>query len=141
MAAKIDIPQVFTPADPVALKRDLERFAQGVYKYTQDAPSAFAPVPVTGSTTVLAFGTVTRVTLIAGDSIALQLPQPKPADGNKTLYIKRESSTGSCTIRGVGALINGRATKLLPAQPGLYSIYSDGVNYFSVQPLAADWSG
>lgn len=141
MAAKIDIPQVFTPANPAALKRDLERFAQGVYKYTQDAPRVFAPIPIAGSTTLLAFGTVTRVALLAGDSLTLQLPQPDTADGNKTLYIKRETNTGSCVIRGVGALLNGRSTKLLPAQPGLYSIFFDGLNYFSEQPLAADWGG
>lgn len=141
MGAKVDIPQVFTPADPVALKRDLERLAQGIYKYTQDAPKVFLPSPTPSPVGVLAFGCVTRVSLVAGDSLSLQLPQPDAQNGGKILYIKRETTTGSCAIRGVGALLNGRSAKLLPAQVGLYSIFFDGMNYYSLQQLAADWGG
>lgn len=140
MGAKVDIPQVFTPADPAALKRDLERFAQGVYKYTQDAAAGFVSFPVPSPASVLAFGTVTRVSLVAGDSLVLQLPQPDVKNGGKSLSIKRETTTGSCKIRGVGALINGRPSQLLPAALGMYSVFFDGTNYYSTQPLAADWS-
>ena len=140
MGAKVDIPQVFTPADPVALKRDLERLAQGVYKYTQDASAAFMPTPAPAPVAKLSFGCVTRVNMVAGDTLVLQLPPVDVANGGKTLYIKRETTAGSCQIRGVGANINGRPTKILPAMPGMYAIYFDAVNYFSHQPLAADWS-
>jgi hypothetical protein len=143
MGTKLDIPSVFTPSDAPALKRDLERFATAVDSYARaGAPSAFvaAPQPATRST-VLAFGMVTRVSLASGDTLALQLPQPDVANAGKFIYVKQEAITGTCTIRGVGALINGRATKLLPAAPGLYTIYFDGANYYSSPQLAADWGG
>jgi len=141
MGAKVDIPQVFTPSDPVALKRDLERFAQGFYRYTQDVPKTTLPAPTAAPVGILAFGCVTRVSLRAGDSLVLQLPQVDVQNGGKILYIKRETNTGSCSIRGVGALLNGRTKQLLPALPGLYSVFFDGANYYSTQPLAVDWGG
>ena len=143
MGTKLDIPSVFSPGDPVALKRDLERFASAVDGYVRaGAPISFvaAPQPV-DRVGILAFGAVTRVALASGETLALQLPQPDPANGGKFLYLKQETITGTCTIRGVGALINGRATKLLPAAPGLYTIYFDGMNYYSSPQLAADWGG
>lgn len=142
MPAKLDIPHVFTTTDQASLKRELECFAQGVYKYTQDAANNFVPAPQTAErVAVLAFGAVTRVALAAGETLALQLPQPNVKNGNQQIYVKRETQTGTCTVRGVGVLINGRATKLLPAAPGLYTIFFDGVNYFSSPQLAADWGG
>jgi len=141
MGAQADIPQVFTPADPAALKRDLERFAQGVYKYTQDSKKSFSSLPQPAPANVLAFDLVTRVNMRAGDSLALQLPQPDVKNGGRTLYLKRELTTGSCVIRGVNALIDGRATKLLPAAPGIYSVFFDGTNYYSSPQFAADWGG
>lgn len=141
MVAKLDIPLVFNPADPSALKRDLERFAQGVSRYSKDAQQSFVGVPQPGVVGTLSFGMVTRVSLVFGATLILQLPQPDVKNGGLELYIKRELTTGTCTVRGVGALINGRATKLLPAAPGLYTIYFDGANYYSTPQLAADWGG
>lgn len=142
MGKKLDIPLQFTPGDPVALKRDLERFATAMDGYTRtDAPAEFVAAPTPGRNGVLSFDMLTRVSLVIGDVLALQLPQPDVKNGGRTLYVKRETTGGTCTIRGVGALINGRATKLLPAQPGLYSIYFDGTNFYSTPALAADWGG
>ena len=143
MGTKLDIPSVFSPGDPAALKRDLERFATAVDGYVRaGAPTAFvaAPQPI-ARTGLLAFGAVTRVATASGETLALQLPQPDVSNAGKFIYVKQENITGTCTIRGVGALINGRATKLLPAAPGLYTIYFDGTNYYSSPQLAADWGG
>jgi|SRR5882724_2354734 len=140
--AKLDIPSVYDTADAKALKRDLERFAHAVDGYARSgAPAAFIALPTPGQLGILSFDKLTRVTLVTGATLALQLPQVDVINGGRTLYIKRESITGTCTIRGVGALINGRATKLLPAAPGLYSIFFDGANYYSSPQLAADWGG
>jgi len=142
MGKKLDIPLSFTPGDPAALKRDLERFATAVDGYTRTlAPAAFVAAPQPNRDGLLSFDMLTRVSLVSGDVLMLQLPQPDVKNGGRTLYVKRETITGNCFIRGVGALINGRATKLLPAAPGLYSIFFDGANYYSSPALAADWTG
>ncbi len=142
MGTKLDIPLVFTPSDTATLKRDLERFAKAVDGYTREsAPAAFVAAPQPGRLGVLSFDMVTRVALATGDVLTLQLPQPDTKNGGRVIYVKRETTVGTCTLRGVGALLNGRATALLPAQPGLYGIYFDGANYYSQQALAADWGG
>lgn len=142
MGKKLDIPLVFTPGDPAMLKRDLERLATAMDGYVrQDAPASFVATPQPNRSGVLSFDKQTRVALAAGETLALQLPQPDVTNGGRSLYVKRETSLGSCKIRGVGALINGRSTKLLPAQPGLYTIFFDGTNYYSSPALAADWGG
>lgn len=144
MSSKIDIPLVFTVADPVALTRDLNRLAKGIDQYATQAAKDFRviPDPVPNSQgLVLAFDMTTRIALSAGDNIVLQLPQPDVKNGQRALYIKRETIVGNCTIKGVGCTINGRSSKLLPAAPGLYTITFDGANYYSNPQLAADWGG
>lgn len=141
MGAKADFPTTFTVTEPAQLKRDLDRLGQGLYKYTQDASLAFQPVPDVSPPQVLAFGTTTRIALAPGTTLQLQLPQPDVKNGRKQLYIKRETTTGTVYVRGVGCLINGHSSQLLPAQPGLYTIFFDAVNYYSQPALAADWGG
>ena len=142
MPAKLDIPLVFTvdPEAPEVLKSELERFADGVYKYSQDSAKTFAQIPQPSPPQVLAFGTVTRVRLRVGETLVLQLPQPNVKSGGLSLWVKRESTTGTARIQGVGCLINGRASKLLPAAVGLYQVFFDAENYYSNPQLAADWS-
>lgn len=143
MPAKLDIPLVYTvdPKRPEVLKRDLERLSSGVYNYSQDAAKRFAPIPSPApNTQILAFGMTTRVALASGESLTLQLPQPDVKNGSLSLWVKRETSTGTCAIKAVGCLLNGRASKLLPAAPGVYQIFFDSVNYYSNPQLAADWS-
>lgn len=140
MGKKLDIPLVFTPTDPAMLKRDLERFATAMDRYVRtDAPAEFVISPKPNRSGILSFDMVTRVALTTGDSLTLQLPQPDVTNGGRALYIKREGTTGTCTIRGVGALIGGRPTKVLPAAPGLYAIFFDGANYYPMPALAAAW--
>jgi hypothetical protein len=144
MGSKIDIPLVYTVTDPAALKRDLNRLAKGIDQYTLQAAKDFRVIPVqilVSQPQVLAFDMTTRIALNTGGNLVLQLPQPDVKNGQRALYIKRETTVGNCTIKGVGCTINGRSSKLLPAAPGLYTITFDGANYFSNPQLAADWGG
>jgi hypothetical protein len=141
MGQKIDIPLVYTTTDPNALARDLNRLAKGIDQYTLQAAKDFRLIPDPLTTPVLAFDMTTRIALNSGDNLVLQLPQPDVKNGQRALYIKRETIVGNCIIKGVGCTINGRSSKLLPAAPGLYTITFDGANYFSNPQLAADWGG
>lgn len=142
MGAKADFPTTFEVTDPAVLKRDLDRLGQGLYKYAQDAALAFQPVPDPSPPQVLAFGATTRVAIPADTTLNLQLPQPDVKNGRRSLFIKRETTTGTVNVRAVGgSLINGHTSQLLPAQPGLYAIMFDSQNYYSQPALAADWGG
>lgn len=127
--------------DDKALKSDLERNAKALRDYSLSVRAQAQPLPDNAPAGVLSFDHVTRVSLALGDVLKLQLPQPDVKNGNRTLYIKRETTTGTCTIRAVGCLLNGHATQTLPAALGLYAIFFDAANYFSLRPLATDWSG
>jgi hypothetical protein len=98
-------------------------------------------VPDNAPANTLSFDHVTRVNLQAGAALTLLLPQPDVKNGNRTLFVKRETSTGTVKIRCVGCTLNGRASQSLPALPGLYGVFFDSANYFSTRPLAADWDG
>ncbi len=141
MGSKLDIPSVYNPADPAALKRDLERFATAVDSYTRNADKLFTPKPGNAPSSTLSFDNVTRVSLLIGDVLTLQLPQPDVKNGGRTLYIKRETAGGTVNINGVGCLINGRSSKVLPNAPGMYSIYFDATNYYSSPQFATGWGG
>lgn len=132
---------VFNVDDKSALKRDLERSAKLQRDYSLSLVKTAQPLPDNAPANTLCFDHATRVALMPGDTLALQLPRPDVANGNRTLYVKRETSTGTCVIRAVGCLLNGHATQTLPAEIGLYGIFFDSANYFSTRPLATDWSG
>lgn len=134
-------PVLVYSTDDKQLKSDLERNAKALRDYSLSLRAQAQPLLDNAPANVLSFDHVTRVSLALGDVLQLQLPQPDVKNGNRTLYVKRETTTGTCYLRAVGCLLNGHATQTLPAALGLYGIFFDSANYFSLRPLATDWSG
>lgn len=144
MGAKVDIPLVYNVTDPQTLKRDLERLANGVDRYTRNAPSVFEPLPEVSKldpAPKLAFGTITKVAPVVGTPLILQLPQPDPTNGGRRIIIERTSVLGTAYVLAIGCLVNGLAQGLLPSALGIYEIVFDGQNYYSSPQLAVDWGG
>ena len=134
-------PVLVYSAEPAALKTDLERNAKALRDYSLALVKTAQPLPDNARANVLAFDNVTRVAMQLGDVLTLQLPQPDTKNGNRQILIKRETLVGTCVIKAVGCLLNGHASQTLPAEPGVYAIFFDSANYYSLRPLAVDWSG
>jgi hypothetical protein len=132
MAANFDIPLSYPSADPT-LSRALERFANSVKSYIDQAPRSFAPLmlPQGATGAVLAFGTALRTATNSGDTLTVTLPRVDTRDGGKTCGIYRTTATGSITVTAPNCLVDGAASLTLPTTLALYEFYFDGSNYYS----------
>lgn len=107
MPSPLNIPQRFSAEEP--LKGELERQAQEIDKYLRGLADTTAPVPTLGGINqpLMAFGRLTRVNVLDGETLALQLPLPDPANFGKRCGLLRTSTTGQILVYAVGCLVAG----------------------------------
>lgn len=143
MPAKIDIPLAFRAAES-ALKIELERFAGGIYRYTQDAALFFEPKPTVSKiyetgTISAAFDAITRVAPRADETVTVQLPRPDSKQGGRRLFVQRMNTLGAIVLSPLGCTVNTYDRIVLSALPGYITARFDGENYFTDLPGCADW--
>lgn len=143
MPAKIDIPLVF-PAAEGALKRELERLASAVYKYTQDADIRYEPRPsiskvYTSGTIAAAFDVITRVSPATGETVTVQLPRPDPRNGGRRVIVQRMTTVGAIVISPIDCSVNSYDRYIMTNAPGYVTARFDSENYFTDLPGCADF--
>ena len=131
MAARIDIPLTFPEGATPGLRRDLERFSNGVYNYAQAAPRLFAAriAPLPRAIASLAYDVAVPV-LTAG---TFPLPRPEAINGGRTCGIIRQNTTPVILVTAVGCLVDGRSIYRLTHELGYTGFYFDGSNYWSTR--------
>lgn len=128
------------------LKRELERFAAALYKYTQDADIRYEPRPTvsrlydSGTATLsAAFDVITRVAPQASAVVTVQLPRPDPKNGGRRVIVQRANTSGAIVLSPLGCTINGYDRLLIAALPHYITARFDGENYFTDLPGCADF--
>lgn len=143
MPAKIIIPLVFQGAEAV-LKRELERLADGIYRWTQDADLRYEPRPTVSpisisGTIYAAFDVITRVQPLDEETVTVQLPRPDARNGGRRLFVQRLNTAGAIVLSPLDCTVNSYDRLVLSALPGLVTVRFDGENYYTDAPGCADW--
>jgi len=144
MAAAIQLPSVFDPTNPQALKRDLERTTSALDQFARELASKYRPrwVPskdVFLSDCAAAFDIVTRVSPRASQTIVVSLPRVNTVHGGRECRVQRMTTTGALMIVSHDSTINGYAGRyIMHAAPGFVTLQFDGAAWFTDNPGCAD---
>lgn len=139
LPSSIDIPSVFTPAQPTRLKSDLERMAAGLKRYIDGLTRLVVPIPTVETTIAkegtnnLKFDALNYVKpSTASTLVFLALPQPSSLNIGRSIHIVKMAVGGPVVIKPTGdALINGQANMILDSSPRLTTVLFDGTNYWA----------
>lgn len=125
------------------VKRTIESLCLGVRNWARLFDQFLAPRPtierVQTGDTFAAFGTVTRVRALDGQTLVVTMRNASEA-GGREVRVLRLASTGTIWIVPVNCLINGRARYLMTANVGFVTVLSDGENLYTDMPGGAAWN-
>ena len=138
MATQQDIPLAFHPENPVELRQELERLAATLRPYFSALTGRQAATVVLKrfvnrpvNDTTAAFGEVSRVALVEGQSLRIALPRPDPQNAGLLIGVRRSTTTGNVFLSAPGCTINGLTVGRLINEPSLVLVEFDGENYYA----------
>lgn len=128
---------------PAEIKRDVEALCRGIMNWSRLFDGLYRPrptvSPIYNADTFAAYGVITRVRALEGQTIKVSLPPARAADGGRVSLIQRLGTAGAIFIIPIGATLNERASGLMLSTPGIVAVHFDGQNHYTDTPLAQPW--